>query len=423
MTTEHSPLKWERTTLRGCCFRPEYGYTASANQDPVGPKFLRITDIQDGQVDWNTVPYVEKPDDGARSYLLETGDIVIARIGATTGKAFLIQECPEAVFASYLIRIRTKPGLLPRFLNYCFQTSEYWQHIDTQKGGRLKGGVNIPILENLEIPLPPPIEQEAIARALETVQKAKEVRLRELGLERERKATLMEYLFAHGTRGESTKQTEMGEMPESWRVVRLCDACKVKTSFPNFQGLSSLDSSNEADEPVLALKVSDMNRLGNDKYIRRARLSLRVPSARVSTNSFLKPRSVIFPKRGAAIATNKKRLTTTHTVLDPNLIGIESSSSVDSRYLFAFFERFDLRSLQDNTPIPQLNKNDVENVWFLLPSFDEQREIGQVVDACDDKIAALVEETDKLDELFKALLEELMAGRLSAPLIEEHQPQ
>src|SRR5690348_10743918 len=117
MTTEHSPSLWKRAALRHCCFRPEYGYTASASQEPVGPKFLRITDIQNGQVEWNKVPYVEKPEDAARSYLLETGDIVIARIGATTGKAFLIQECPEAVFASYLIRLRTKPGLLPKFLN------------------------------------------------------------------------------------------------------------------------------------------------------------------------------------------------------------------------------------------------------------------------------------------------------------------
>src|SRR5690348_18497165 len=89
MTTEHSPSLWKRAALRDCCFRPEYGYTASASQEPVGPKFLRITDIQNGQVEWNKVPYVEKPEDAARSYLLETGDIVIARIGATTGKAFL----------------------------------------------------------------------------------------------------------------------------------------------------------------------------------------------------------------------------------------------------------------------------------------------------------------------------------------------
>jgi len=150
--TTSSPSQWKRVALRDCCFRPEYGYTASATQEPVGPKFLRITDIQNGQVEWSKVPFAEKPEEQSGKYSLEAGDIVIARIGATTGKAFLVQECPEAVFASYLIRLRTKPGLLPEFLGYFLQTSDYWQHINSRKGGRLKGGVNIPILESLESP-------------------------------------------------------------------------------------------------------------------------------------------------------------------------------------------------------------------------------------------------------------------------------
>jgi len=66
----------------------------------------------------------------------------------------------------------------------------------------LKGGVNIPILENIEIPRPAPIVQAAVIRILDAIQTSKEARQRELALERERKAALMEYLFTHGTRGE-----------------------------------------------------------------------------------------------------------------------------------------------------------------------------------------------------------------------------
>ena len=78
------------------------------------------------------------------------------------------------------------------------------------------------ILE-IEIPLPPLPEQRAIARVLRTVQAAREARLREIALERERKAALMEHLFTHGTRGESTKMTEIGEMPESWEDMGLSE--------------------------------------------------------------------------------------------------------------------------------------------------------------------------------------------------------
>ena len=70
-------------------------------------------------------------------------------------------------------------------------------------------------------PLPPLPEQHAIAHVLRAVQAAREARQREVSLERERKAALMAHLFTHGTRGEPTKQTPIGEMPVSWEVKAL----------------------------------------------------------------------------------------------------------------------------------------------------------------------------------------------------------
>ena len=93
------------------CDKPQYGYTASAATEPIGPHLLRITDIQNGSVNWETVPYCDCP--GPQKFLLEKGDILFARTGATTGKSFLIEECPTAVFASYLIRLRVNKLVSP----------------------------------------------------------------------------------------------------------------------------------------------------------------------------------------------------------------------------------------------------------------------------------------------------------------------
>ena len=82
-------------------------------------------------------------------------------------------------------------------------------------------------LLNVEIPLPPLPEQRVIAHILQTIQEAKFTRQREIALERERKAALMDYLFSHGTKGEPHKQTEIGEIPESWEVVRLGDIADI----------------------------------------------------------------------------------------------------------------------------------------------------------------------------------------------------
>jgi type I restriction enzyme, S subunit len=159
---------WPIVQLDDICSSVDYGHTASAAQEPIGPKFLRITDIQDGQVDWQTVPFCEcKPADEASSRL-KSGDIVFARTGATTGKSFLIRACPDrAVFASYLIRVRASEKVLPAYLAHFFQTSSYWAQITRSARGAAQAGVNATSLKSLELPLPPFDEQRRIAAILD----------------------------------------------------------------------------------------------------------------------------------------------------------------------------------------------------------------------------------------------------------------
>ncbi len=157
---------WPTVTLSQVCHRPQYGLTATASLTAAGPKFLRITDIQGGQVVWNDVPTCETSAEELDGHRLSPGDILVARIGATTGKAFLVQDCPDAVFGSYLIRIKTKPAIVPHFLAAFTESRRYWDQIDRAKGGRLKQGVNIPVLESLELPLPPMEQQQKFATAI-----------------------------------------------------------------------------------------------------------------------------------------------------------------------------------------------------------------------------------------------------------------
>lgn len=164
------PDHWVFNNLHPYIMKPEYGFTASANHAEIGPRFLRITDIQDGNVNWNLVPFCACNKKNLVEKRLIANDIVVARIGATTGKAFLIESCPEAIFASYLIRLRTKESMLdPRFLYYFMQSNGYWNQIEKQKGGKLKGGINIPILSSLYIAIPPQNEQQEIIEILESL--------------------------------------------------------------------------------------------------------------------------------------------------------------------------------------------------------------------------------------------------------------
>jgi len=146
--------KWVEKRLKELA-RINYGYTESASLVEVGPKFLRITDLQDNRVDWSKVPYCQIGPSDVPKYKLADGDIVFARTGATTGKSYLVTDPPEAVFASYLIRVRVNSNeLLPEFLNLFFQTDSYWESIRSGVSGSAQGGFNATKLGELVITFP-----------------------------------------------------------------------------------------------------------------------------------------------------------------------------------------------------------------------------------------------------------------------------
>jgi restriction endonuclease S subunit len=142
------PESWDLVELIDVCDKPQYGFTDAASAKG-NVRFLRITDITEDGVNWSTVPFCNCPE--PEKYLLRDGDIVFARIGATTGKSFLLKDPDNAVYASYLIRVRTH-SIDSAFLYQYFQTEAYWKQIDSQKGTNLKGGVNGSILSRLLVP-------------------------------------------------------------------------------------------------------------------------------------------------------------------------------------------------------------------------------------------------------------------------------
>ena len=192
---------WEEASVKQLCGQPQYGYTESASREQVGPHFLRITDIQDGKVNWETVPFC--PCAEPAKYRLADRDIVFARTGATTGKSYLVHNPPEAVFASYLIRIRPGSRVLPEYVWWYFQSDGYWASVFSGIEDGNRPNMNGSKLAELRIPFPKSKdEQRRIIARLDTLG-AKQAELRRLQTETE--AALSAFtpaLLAKAFRGE-----------------------------------------------------------------------------------------------------------------------------------------------------------------------------------------------------------------------------
>ncbi len=143
------------STLGEVCEHIVYGVTTSAVATIKGPRFLRITDITDDGVDWKKVPGCKISAQEYESAKLLSGDMVIARTGGTVGKSFLISAPPDAVCASYLLRLRpNKELILPEYLNLFLQSEAYWQQLFAAAQGAAQPNVNGTTLSKIALPVP-----------------------------------------------------------------------------------------------------------------------------------------------------------------------------------------------------------------------------------------------------------------------------
>ena len=223
MTTE----KWSRVILRDICDSVKYGYTSSAKSEPIGPKFLRITDIVPNHIDWSSVPHCEINEDNLSKYLLEKDDIVIAHTGATTGYAKRIRTKQHAIFASYLVRIRINSKCDSKYIGYIVESDEYKQFIQLNIGGAAQPHANAQILTSFPISLPPPQTQQKIAAILSAYDDLIENNTRRIKILEDMAQTLYQEWFVHyrfpGHENVPMVESELGPIPQGWEVVHFSD--------------------------------------------------------------------------------------------------------------------------------------------------------------------------------------------------------
>ncbi|MDY4832771.1 MAG: restriction endonuclease subunit S [Treponema sp.] len=146
----------------------QYGYNAPAKESG-RIKMVRITDIQNGKVQWNTVPFCEISDTDIQIYQLRKNDILFARTGGTVGKSFLVDEEPEnAVFAGYLIRTQYDDKKLnPKYMKMFMESQIYWDQLKNGTIATAQPNCNGQTLSKMILPLPPLEEQQEIVKKVE----------------------------------------------------------------------------------------------------------------------------------------------------------------------------------------------------------------------------------------------------------------
>lgn len=215
--------------------QPAYGANASALQpNGIDPRYLRITDIDDqGRLLHCEIRCI--PSLVARNYILQDGDIVIARTGNTVGKSYLHKSQNGLLaFAGYLIRFRIdKAKGDPFFVFHFLHSSVYWTWIQNTLRTGAQPNINSLEYKNLTIPKLPLPHQRKIAKILTTVDNLIEKTESLIAKYQSIKQGMMHDLFTRGVDAkgklrpsqsdapELYKQSELGWIPKDWEVERL----------------------------------------------------------------------------------------------------------------------------------------------------------------------------------------------------------
>jgi len=352
-------------------------------------------------------------------FAIKKGDVLVTKDSETpddiANPAFVKDDFENlnVICAYHLTQIRpNRSELLGEYLFRLFQENIYNGQFEVAANGVTRFGLSVSAFSDAFVPLPRPEEQTAIADYLNdktaqiNILIAKKQKLIEL-LKEERSA-IINQAVTKGINSEVKLKPSgiewLGDIPEHWEVKKLKYVAKILSGFSPDQCKPA-----EQEKALPYIKVDNLNidHAGVDK------------TKEYTSEDFLvsnKP-SILFPKRGAAIALNKVAIVDYPFCMDTNLMGLEvRDNKINMGYLFYIIKNISLISVADTSTIPQINNKHIDPLEIPYPSEEEQHSIVQYIEAHTSCIDATISKIEKEIELMKeyrtALISEVVTGKI-----------
>ena len=316
----------------------------------------RIQSIADGVFDLEKTKWTD--DKVSSDRFLQPGDILLSHINSMAHLAktaiFTGSDVPvihginllclrprtDIVLPEYLIRALKHPAFI--------EASKRFAKPAVNQASVASGD-----LKQIEIPLPPLEEQRRIVAEIEGYQKVLD-----------------------GARQIIKSHSPRLEVKPDWPTTTIKEVARVVSGhgFP-------LEHQGETDAEIPFYKVSDMNLPGNERFMVSHNNSVSRETLKKLKGRSHPAGTIIFPKIGAAIATNKKRMLTREATFDNNVMGIVPDPEIDPKFLLAWMDGFNLSEWASEAHPPSMRQCTVEDQEIPLPPLPEQRRIVAELDA------------------------------------------
>lgn len=338
------------------------------------------------------------------SRIAEPGDVLVS-VRAPVGEANIsIEKCS---IGRGIAAIRPGPKVGSEFL--FFKLLHHKTDLDALGSGAIFKAINKNTLHSFEILLPPIPEQQAIAAVLGKIQAAVEVQNKLITMLKELKAATMAKLFREGLRGERLKQTEIGEIPESWEVIQLGKIAQIGNgSTPKRDNLGYWD--NGSIPWLTSAKVHESVIESADEFVTEAaRSECHLPMVRKG--------SLVVAITGQGKTLGNVALVTFDTCVSQHLAFIQfETNEVFPEFMLYFLQgrygEFRRVSQAGGSTKGALTCGFLKGYPVPVPPLEEQQRIATVLGTLGAKLKSEESHRQSLHVLFSSMLHLLMTGQV-----------
>ena len=352
-----------------------------------GYPLVTSKNIIDGKLDLSVVSYISFEDYrkiNERSKV-DSGDIIMPMIG-TIGNPYIVEEFTDFAIKNVALIKFTNKRVFNKYIFYFLNSGKFRRYIYENNRGGTQKFLSLKDIRNIEIEFPTLDKQVEIVTKLNKVSNL-------ICLRQQQLAKLDELVKARFVEMFGNQETN----PFGWEKCTVGECCTLKS------GTSlSAEVENEGGS-IPYVKVGDMNYPGNERYITT---SSRYVSEKTAGNGLFEVGSILFPKRGGAIGTNKKRMTKLPICADLNVMGVTSKGKLIPEYLFAYFDSIDLGALSDGSSVPQINNKNIAPLEICLPPMELQKQFTTFVEQVDKSKVAVQKALDEAQTLFDSLMQQ-----------------
>lgn len=262
-----------------------------------------------------------------------------------------------------IIGFRDKSQQDDIFWKYVLTSKDFIKRLETVTYGIRDGrSISFEDFSELGFNVPDIKEQRKIGKTLTVIDTL--IRKLEQKLEKLRniKQSLLNQMFVNVNRGGYAPLIRFEGYGEKWQRFALGDLVSIRAGqSPSFF--------NKGNVPYV--KVDDLN----NSYWLQINTNYRV--AKNDRATLIAKNSIVFPKRGAAILTNKIRVLGENAYIDTNMMALEVSKDISSNFLGFNIENCGLFRIADTSTIPQINNKHIEPYIVYVPKTQEQESIEQ----------------------------------------------